>query len=100
MSKFSFAWSFLLFSWSFLMVFFFHGLFARSFFMVFSHGLISWSFSWSFLTVFSHGLCCLFMVSLWHGLWPHLFAKVGLHNLYRRIRKTMKKKDHDFKKTM
>ena len=65
-----FAWSFHgLFSWSF-----FHGLFARSFFIVFSRGSLSHGlFSWSFLIVFSHGLfswsfshglCCLFMVSL------------------------------------
>ena len=53
MSKFSFAWSFHgLFSWSF-----FHGLF-------FLQGLFHRLFSWSFLMVFSHGLCCLFMVSL------------------------------------
>ena len=54
---------------------FFRGVF---FFMVIS--------SWSFLMFFSRdlfsrglfcGLCCLFMVSLLHGLWPHLFAKVG-----------------------
>ena len=61
---------------AFFMVFSFHDLFAWSFLdlvvflMVFSHGLFA-------LMVFSHGLCCLFMVSLWHGLWPHLFAKVG-----------------------
>ena len=53
------------FSHAFLMVFLSQGLF-HVFLMVFSRGL----FSWSFLVVFSRsflGLCCLFMVSLWHG---------------------------------